>query len=529
MQIEDEIARLLGQVGRNAISPTAYDTAWVATLRTRRGEPRFPASLEWLRSHQHPDGSWGASSPGLQVYYHDRLLATLRAVLTLQRWGAQGADRRQITRGLEYIRRHAPDLAQDPIDTVGFELIFPTLLAEAAAADLPLPYGAFRPVQQVRAAKLARAPLHLAYYRHLPLATSLEALGQAFHPAAAAEVQEPNGSVGTSPAATAFLLEHWPDNAPALAYLESVAAGGDGGIPAFSPMETMERSWVLYHLQHACPDLNTRWPALVQPVLEVLRATAEPTGWTASAVSSVKESDTTAVCYALLRRAGYDLDPQLLYQYEEAEWFRCYPLERNPSISANAHILDALHTCDPGAAAPRVAKVLRFLRSSRHPAGYWFDKWHVSPYYVTSQVILAAHDWAPDLVAPAIAWLLRTQDPSGGWGYYAPTSEETAYAVLALHRWQGAGHPVPAEVLHAGASYLATQVALGATHTPPLWIGKALYAPVQIVQAVVWAALLASNQAGGSQAIGRRPGERDVAQHLLHLEGYAPGPEQAVS
>src|SRR4051812_34339839 len=108
------VAQLLAQLREGQISPTAYDTAWVASLSTPAGTPRFPASLNWLRQHQHADGSWGASSPGTQVYYHDRLLATLRAILTLQtRCGTETQP--QITCGLAYIRLHARDLAQDPV------------------------------------------------------------------------------------------------------------------------------------------------------------------------------------------------------------------------------------------------------------------------------------------------------------------------------------------------------------------------------------------------------------------------------
>lgn len=503
-----QLRALLPQVGGTVLTVSAYDTAWVAALPTPGGAattPRFPTALAWLRHHQHPDGSWGAPWP----YFHDRLLSTLRAVLTLHATG----DQQAVARGLRYLRTHSADLARDPWETVGFELIFPALLATAARLGLNLPYPVFAALQHLAAAKLAQTPLILAYDRRTPLVVSLEALGAGFDATQATAVQEADGSVGTSPAATAFLLQHWPTNAPAGDYLAQVlATGSEGGVPAFFPLETFERSWVLYHLVHAHPQAYAVLQATIHPLLEFLWGTATPAGWTASAQSPLKESDTTAVCFAVLSRAGYRPDPALLYQYEEPTHFRCYPFERNPSISANAHILDALHWCEPGARAARVTKIARFLTAQCQPGGFWFDKWHVSPYYTTSHVILAAHDLAPALVGPAVQWLLTTQLPEGSWGYYGATLEETAYALLALTVARHAGWSIPARALDRGGSYLRQQWAPGLIH-PPLWIGKTLYAPLQIIDGLILSALLAWEAASGPvRWTSRDPGNRLPAE-----------------
>ncbi len=93
---------------------SAYDTAWLAVLRdspdSATAQPLFPQSLEWLTTHQHSDGSWGAPWP----YYHDCLLSTLRAVLTLHSWGRRAADKRLIELGLGYIWRNAGRQESDP-------------------------------------------------------------------------------------------------------------------------------------------------------------------------------------------------------------------------------------------------------------------------------------------------------------------------------------------------------------------------------------------------------------------------------
>ena len=66
---------------RPGIAGTAYDTAWLAGIATAHNacEPEFPASLQWLREHQLPDGSWG----GVVRYEHDRILCTLAALASL--------------------------------------------------------------------------------------------------------------------------------------------------------------------------------------------------------------------------------------------------------------------------------------------------------------------------------------------------------------------------------------------------------------------------------------------------------------
>jgi halimadienyl-diphosphate synthase len=498
MNVFEEVHTFLAAVGGNVTDSCAYDTALLAALRapgtaTPRPAPRFPECLAWLRSHQHADGSWGAP----WSYYHDRLVATLRALLTLQQWrddAAEAEDAGRMARGLAYIWRNAARLAQDPWETAGFELIFPMLLDQAQAQGLALPYSAFAPVQQMRRAHLAQAPAHLAYDPILPLAANLEMLDVGFERARAARVQASNGSVGMSPAATAFWLQHGPDDGAAQAYLQRAVRGGadDGGAPTCWPLETWERGWALLHLQHALPTLYADMADATTPVLQFLYDTRRPTGWAPTVESAVKDADSTSVCYTVLGHAGYELDPRLLYQYEEAQYFRGHARETSPAIGANAHVLGALRYCDARERRPRIDKIVRFLCNMRQPGGFWFARRHSSPYYTTSHIILAAHDSVPGLVEEAVAWLVHTPWPEGGWGYYhTATLEETAYAVLALLVWRDAGHAVPPEVIRRGVNYLRERFDPAARDYPPLWIGKGLLAPVQVVQSAILAALLA--------------------------------------
>ncbi len=138
--MNDLITNLIDEIGPGHMGSTAYDTAWAARL----GEVDWSLSnrsLAWLAEHQLPDGSWGAAAP---MYYHDRVLCTLAAMIALTYRGRRGHDKEQIEKGklaLERIVGGATQgLQSDPNGaTVGFEMIAPTLAtgAEPRAASSP--------------------------------------------------------------------------------------------------------------------------------------------------------------------------------------------------------------------------------------------------------------------------------------------------------------------------------------------------------------------------------------------------------
>ena len=249
-----------------------------------------------MTAHQNADGSWG----GPWAYFHDRLISTLRVILTLNGWHLRRGDRLAIERGIRYIWQNAARLTLDPYETVAFELIFPTLLAEAETQGLALPYAAFDHVTRQGREKLARVGVQMMYRRETPLATSVEALGANFERDNASGLQEASGAVAISPGATAFLLQQWPDNDAARAYLSRVMqeGPGDGGAPSVFPIETFERAWSLYHLLAARPSLQDELKSVIAPLLDFLYRTMKPSGWATSEFFTIKEADSTAICFA---------------------------------------------------------------------------------------------------------------------------------------------------------------------------------------------------------------------------------------
>jgi halimadienyl-diphosphate synthase len=126
------ITEIIQGMGAGHMNNTAYDTSWIARLQDIDDKLSLDA-LQWICENQLPDGSWGAPKV---MYYHDRIISTLSAMLALIRRGRRASDKWQIEKGLIALEKVTAGatrgLAADPNGaTVGFELIVPTLIHEA--------------------------------------------------------------------------------------------------------------------------------------------------------------------------------------------------------------------------------------------------------------------------------------------------------------------------------------------------------------------------------------------------------------
>jgi halimadienyl-diphosphate synthase len=305
-------------------------------------------------------------------------------------------------------------------------------------------------------------------------------------------LQQPNGSVAYSPAATAFFALHVRRRDPAaLRYLNRVAV--DGAVPYVAPIEIFERAWPLWNLALAGP-IHDEALALCEPHLDLLAAEWRPgEGLSSAAGLTLLDGDDTSLTYEVLARFGRSVDLDGVLSYGRNEHFICYPLEANPSVSTNVHVLGALRQAGLGLQSPSVQKVLRFLRRMRIQRLHWFDKWHASPYYPTAHAVIACAGYDDDLVGGSARWILETQSTEGSWGYYVPTAEETAYCLQALVVWRRHGGQVPDDVLKRGTAWLVEHAE---PPYPPLWIGKCLYCPVLVVRSAVLSALMLAAQEG---------------------------------
>jgi halimadienyl-diphosphate synthase len=482
--------QLLRGMRDGTMSEAAYDTALVSALRSQRDPAQlaFPASLGWLRQFQHGDGSWGGRIPTA----HDRLVSTLAALVRLadlhEDWAPPA-----VRDGIAWVWRHAGDWLDDPHETIAFELLVPRLLDEAQRLGLPLPFDAFAPVMALRDDKLHRMPPEGLYAQPTTAVHSLEFLGRELDWSQVRRLQGANGAYGNSPSATAYVVGGGRD-AEGEAYLRRVVSVSlNGGACTVYPFEIFEKNWVLYNLWP-----TTLRPAGLRPHLEYLHGSLRPAGVGLSREGLVPDADDTVVALLVLWRHGYEIDPAAVLAFEGEGCFRSFPFERTTSTTVNAHVLEALRDWQAGGVgkyASQIAKIVAYLRDERRDGAYWFDKWHISPYYATTQVVLGAGGLAAELVGGTSRWLLETQRPDGSWGWYTGTVEETAYALQALLTLSPEAEGPIGAALARGAAYLSAR--FNDTDYRELWVGKGLYTPYAIVRSAVIGALQLYRDARG--------------------------------
>lgn len=487
MNIQQDIAQLLKEVWiGHVVSPSAYDTAWIARL-IDLDRDLGTGALKWLRENQLDDGSWGEGS---LFYYHDRVICTLSAMIALVQYGQRSIDHRIVEAGQRALERMTTGITRGLAadlggPTTGFELIVPSLVHEAETAGLMQRRtdGILRRFAQLREAKLKK--LHgLKIDRAVSAAFSAEMAGQDNkHLLDIDHLQEANGSLANSPSATAyFALALRPGDERALNYLRRIVSP-DGSVPFLAPIELFEGIWVMWNLalvrQESGLDL-----ALYQPAVDVLERQLMADGIGFSAEVTFKDGDDTALACATLYRFNRQVSLQPLFHYEGKTSFLCYHEEASTSTGANIHALDALRCAGYAPDHPTVEKVVRFLRKTAQP--FWQDKWHVSPYYATAHAVIVCAGYQNDLATAAVDWILRTQKTDGSWGIVMPTAEETAYCLQALAIWNKHTNSVDKRILRMGTTWLKEHADL---QHPPLWIGKSLYRPELLVRSVILSAL----------------------------------------
>ena len=463
------------------ISPSAYDTAWVAWL--------FDEARDWLIDAQHPDGSWGAEMD----YYYDRVISTLAAINALAATSSGNHIATQIERGIRYLEQKIPQIPAQVPETCGYELILPNLVNIADGLGLKVDQirKLIEPQMALYHQKLALVPPELIYSQEVPVAYSLEFLSfDKVDATAIKDLRLMNGSIHNSPAATAFVEIATSGSSEGRAYLQAVLDRYKGTAPSFAPCEILEIVWVLHHV-----SVNFDLHAMKESLAPFAELVADQ--WTGRgvgfSVNFAPDLDETSLALRILNQLGMDQDPRALEAYEVEEHFRCYPLERNISLDVHIHIIHALR--DSKYFPRRDEMLQKSLKAlERRVAGceYIIDKWHISPYYSTGHAVVALAGLADHLNDRFVNWMLKTQRADGSWSFFpeAPEAaiEETAHALMSLMTIYELGADIPFQVLENGYNYLREHYD-SAVSLPELWISKVVYNPYNIVDAVISSAL----------------------------------------
>lgn len=499
-----DFTELLGE-GTGRTTPDAYNTAWVARVPAANGSgPAWPEALDYLRDNQLNDGGWGDC---YSYYAHERTISTLAALLALLEWGESPRSER-IQRGVAALYQYASDLPTEPHEPIGFELLLPRIGVEVESFDIDLPRwpGVVRMAEQ-KAALIGQlvpdyeAPRSWWFNMEMMLPYQLAALDH--------RILTPHGSIAISPAATAAYLRairlKGKDAPAAAAFLDRVLSLSGGGAGVCYPIEGFEVMWTLDNYRRAglAPD-HAAFAPLIRWLADYWQSSN--TGVSHSQVFPVADGDDTAVAYKVLSWAGKaPSDKQLLrFWNSERRHFLTYLDERTPSVSAAVHALGAFREDEANAIHREIAESLTtWLGEQMEEAGALYDKWHWSPLYATTRVVPDLLGWDDNLAQKCIDFILQEQRPDGGWGVGKRSNlEETSMAVLSLIVAHRSGLLKDDQPLRRAAAYMKEQE--GAQPGEQLWIGKALYRPIGVVDSLVKAARASLELAGFDH--GRPPG-----------------------
>ena len=191
----------------------------------------------------------------------------------------------------------------------------------------------------------------------------------------------------------------------------------------------------------------------------------------------------------------------------EPRWWLNLPFDRScPDITA--HVLAAFATWLPKLPqlAPRLDQFIRlsvaYLARVQRMDGAWVPLWfgnqgapsHENPVFGTARVIESLtrlpRDMVPTtLITTSVEWLVKAQNPDGGWGgapNISSSVEETALAVAALA--QSAEESVLAKALlfldkktQGGSSFTAAPIGL---YFSSLWYSETLYPVIFMANAI---------------------------------------------
>lgn len=461
---------------KGKMNGVAYDTAWTARVTDQNGNPLFPECIKWLLDNQKADGSWGCQI----LHYHDRVLSTLSAVMALKEIGGQQYEE-YIQRGETYIWENMKNLSLDDYRLIGSELLFPSLMEQAESLGLHLPYH-MKVYQREYYAKLKKIDESMWYSPMTTLSFSFEFLGDNVDVNRLPKIQLPDGSVGNSPASTAYFLRYIKD-AKAVMYLrEILQLTGNGSVMTVYPIDMFEYGWTVYNLM-----LAGLYFERFTEICDFLFSNVGHRGAGWSTLFPVPDADDTAVILKVLHDLQYPVDSSVLNTFYAGEYYLTFTFELDPSISTNIHVLDFVRSC---AGFPDrehvVERLIHFLRRTMHPDGFWIDKWHASPYYPTSHAVFALCDVAPFLAEKAVSWILETQHENGLWGKHGGTLEETAYAVQALLYYHRHVEPIDIQSISKAVSALNVRSFVSSTAAlPEMWVAKVFLAPIRVVGSAV--------------------------------------------
>nr|AAS18603.1 taxadiene synthase [Taxus x media] len=308
-----KIKDMFNALGDGDISPSAYDTAWVARVATVSSDgsekPRFPQALNWVLNNQLQDGSWGIES---HFSLCDRLLNTVNSVIALSVWKTGHS---QVEQGTEFIAENLRLLNEEDELSPDFEIIFPALLQKAKALGINLPYDLpfIKSLSTTREARLTDVS---AVADNIPanMLNALEGLEEVIDWNKIMRFQSKDGSFLSSPASTACVLMNTGDE-KCFTLLNNLLDKFGGCVPCMYSIDLLERLSLVDNIEHL--GIGRHFKQEIKVALDyVYRHWSERgIGWGRD--SLVPDLNTTALGLRTLRTHGYDVSSDVLNNFKD--------------------------------------------------------------------------------------------------------------------------------------------------------------------------------------------------------------------
>uniref|UniRef100_A0A1W7HBY4 tricyclene synthase n=1 Tax=Scoparia dulcis TaxID=107240 RepID=A0A1W7HBY4_SCODU len=320
--IQDSTEKIREMLSTNAkieISPSAYDTAWVAMVPSSPGysggKPFFPQCLDWILENQNPDGSWGLD-PGHPSLVKDSLSCTLACLLALRKWNL---GQQQIHKGLDYIGTNGCAICdKDQVSPIGFDIIFPSMVNSAREMGLVMPDS----IKLDTSIYNMLDPRYVSLLGNDCIASKNQILGYVAEGLGKyscnwnellSTQQRSNGSLFNSPATTAAALIHRHDG-KCLEYLLSIQKIHKTWVPTIHPMDIYARLCMIDTLER----LGIR-RHFEQEIGSILDQTYRY--WQQEDEEIFSDVTCLALAFRLLRMHGYEISPDKLVAFSEEESF----------------------------------------------------------------------------------------------------------------------------------------------------------------------------------------------------------------
>ncbi|XP_071688605.1 ent-copalyl diphosphate synthase, chloroplastic-like [Rutidosis leptorrhynchoides] len=358
------------------ISPSAYDTAWVALIEDvngLRGGPQFPSCLQWIVNHQLPDGSWG--EPMLFSAF-DRLLNTLACVIALTTWNI---DSDKCQKGMKFVDENMNKLGDEKVEhmTPGFEIVFPSLIELAQKLKIKVPNNSpiLNEINARRDLKLAKIPKELFHKIPTIMLYSLEGMKD-LEWDKLLKLQSEGGSFLFSPAATAFAYMQTKDP-NCLAYLTNTVAKFNGRVPTAYPVDMYERIWIVDRLQRLGITRYFRFE--IKDCVEYIHRYWDEKGIGFARNCNVPDLDDTAMAFHVLRTNGYYISPDVFLHFKKDGQFGCYPGQSTETVTVMLNLLRASQLLFPGENILNDAKTFsRKFLTEKQSANQLLDRWLIT-------------------------------------------------------------------------------------------------------------------------------------------------------